>query len=236
MIYYTYNNFKDEEFMILKTLVLIGLLFSTHPSFSASNDNIFRVAPYTLKHTNGNLLLNFQTNEDQRLIIEDNGQRKYAFIYKRNEQYKVELKSVPCGEIKEFKILDATTENVLYQNTQPPAPCNGLTASEPFVFGFISDTQQFLERHVDIAKIIAHQNSIEPMQFLINGGDVVQEGDQESDWINYFIGGKSYLMDIPQIAAIGNHDYRGSKGNKIPEYFQQFMRWEGSDKTGNLFF
>lgn len=59
--------------MILKTLVLIAVLFSTHPTFSASLDNIFRVAPYTLKHTNGHLLLNFQTNDDQSLIIEDNG-------------------------------------------------------------------------------------------------------------------------------------------------------------------
>ncbi|RPJ71841.1 MAG: hypothetical protein EHM20_14295, partial [Alphaproteobacteria bacterium] len=40
----------------------------------------------------------------------------------------------------------------------------------------------------------------------------------------------------PQIAAIGNHDYRGGNGALIPKYFKQFMRWDGADKYGNLFF
>ncbi|MFA6237523.1 MAG: metallophosphoesterase [Bacteriovorax sp.] len=222
--------------MILKSLVLASLLFTTSLTYSSTED-IFRVAPYTLKHTNGHLLLNFQTKADLGLVIEDNGQSKYAFNYKKNEHYKVELSTVPCGSVKEFKILTAETRSVVYKNTQPASPCPSSVSGDEFVFGFISDTQQYTERHADIAKIIAHHNSIEPMQFLINGGDVVQNGDkQEQEWIDYFVGGKSYLMDIPQIAAIGNHDYRGAGSAIIPKYFKQFMRWEGADKFGNLFF
>ncbi len=226
--------------MILKTFVLTCLLFASPLSFSsspnASTEEVFRVAPYMLKHTNGNLLLNFQTFKDQSLIIDDNGQIKRGFAYAKNEQYKIELSPAACDSIKEVKILDANSKDVLYKNTLPPAPCNSMLGNEAFTFGFISDTQQYKDRHEDIAKIIAYQNSIDPLQFLINGGDVVQTGAAEQDWIDYFLGGKSYLMDIPQIAAIGNHDYRGNDGRLIPKYFQQFMRWNGANKYGNLFF
>lgn len=214
------------------TSLLLALSFST----LAFSEDIFRVAPYMLRHTNGHILLNFQTNSDQSFTIEDNGEIKRSFTYKKNQQYKLELSSVACGQTKEIKIKSATTKEVFYQNTLPPAPCKKLTEETPFVFGFISDTQQFRDRHEDIAKTIATQHSIEPLQFLINGGDVVQTGNLEQDWIDYFLGGKLYLMSIPQIAAIGNHDYRGNDGSLIPKYFQQFMRWNGSDKFGNLFF
>lgn len=224
-----------KRIMILKTLVLSCLLFSATQANSATED-IFRVAPYTLKHTNGNLLLNFQTFQDQALIIDDDGEERVFFTYNKNEHYKIQLNATPCGQSKDIKIIDRASRELLYRNTQPPAPCPGKFTENQFIFGFISDTQQYKERHEDIAKIIAHHHSIEPLQFLINGGDVVQTGDVEQDWINYFLGGKAYLMDIPQIAAIGNHDYRGNKGSHIPKYFQQFMRWQGADKSGNLFF
>lgn len=221
--------------MFLKPFVLTCLLFLSAPSFSGLNDT-FRIAPYTLKHTNGHLLLNFQTNKDQSLIIDDNGEKKLAINYKKNEQYKIELRPVPCGLTKEFRILDGASMDILYQNKQPPAPCSQSVNGDEFVFGFISDTQEFKVRHEQIAETIAYHHAVEPLQFLINGGDVVQEGGIEQDWIDFFLGGKLYLMDIPQIAAIGNHDYRGAEGAIIPKFFNQFMRWEGADKDGNLFF
>jgi predicted phosphodiesterase len=229
--------FKEEAIMILKTFVLANLLFSSSLALANSaSDSFFRVAPYTLKHTNGSLVLNFQTSNDQSLIIDDNGESRFGFVYKKSHHYKVELKKVACGSSKEIRILDANTQDVQYKTILPPAPCQNFEGPDDFVFGFISDTQQNLDRHEDIAKTIAYHHSILPLQFLINGGDVVQEGAQEQDWINYFKGGKAYLMDIPQIAAIGNHDYRGTKDNVMPKYFQQFMRWNGSDQSGNLFF
>ncbi|MGZ3787234.1 MAG: metallophosphoesterase family protein [Bacteriovorax sp.] len=221
--------------MILKTFVFTLLFFISVHSFAFTED-VFKVAPYTLKHTNNHLILNFQTNQDINLIIRDNGENKVYFNYKKNQLYKVELGSVPCGSTEEIEILETQSKEVLYKNTLPPVPCHSLINNAPFVFGFISDTQEFKERHEDIARIIAHHHAIEPLQFLINGGDVVQTGSAEQDWIDYFLGGKLYLMDIPQIAAIGNHDYRGSKGELVPKLFQQFMRWAGSDQYGNLFF
>jgi predicted phosphodiesterase len=202
----------------------------------SSNDSVFRVSPYTLKHTNGNLILNFQTLIDKNLIIEDNGEKKYTLLFNKAEHYQIELKKTNCGFFKEIKISDASTGDVLYKTILPPAPCHTIANDNNFVFGFISDTQIHKDRHEVISKIIAHHHSVEPLQFLINGGDVVEEGTIEQDWLNYFSTGKVYLLDIPQIAALGNHDYHLSPGKVMPKYFQQFMRWKNSDKSGNLFF
>ena len=221
--------------MILKTFVLTGFLITISQAFSADGD-IFRVAPYTLKHTNGHLLLNFQLKENLDLAISDNGKNLESTSYKKNKQHQIELNDVPCGSVRDLEIRSSKNLDVLYKNTWPAIPCTTIDSSDTFTFGFISDTQQFTERHEAIAHVIASHHALDPMQFLINGGDVVQEGDDEEAWINYFLSGKSYLSDIPQIAAVGNHDYRGYHGNLTPKLFQQFMRWNGAEKHGTLFY
>jgi predicted phosphodiesterase len=221
--------------MKVRTLVLSGLIAS-FSQIVVSSDAVFRVAPYTLKHTNGNLVLNFQTKVSQELIVEDNGVSIVAKIYKKGTHHQIELTPAECGTKKEVKIIHSTSKSILYRNTWASLPCADSANDESFVFGFISDTQEFRERHEDVAKIIAHHHALEPLQFLINGGDIVQEGSVEQQWINYFLGGKAYLLDIPQIAVIGNHDYKGYQRAVMPKFFQQFMRWNGADAFGNLLY
>ena len=217
--------------MFFKSLTTLVVLFTV---VRIEATELFKIAPYTLKHTNGRLLLNFQLNEDKKLMIEDGQRATKSFEYKKDQHYQTELASEECGGAKDLRIVDALDNTVIFNKTFPQAVCN--TLNSDFSFGFISDTQQFFNRHEAIAKVIAYHNSIEPMQFIINGGDVVQNGQVEEEWIQYFLGGKAYLMDIPQIAAIGNHDYRGNKGTIIPKFFQKYLRWEGSQLNGNLFF
>lgn len=203
---------------------------------SAFADEIFRVAPYTLKHTNGQLILNFQLNTDKSLIIEDGNKSNRANDYKKEQQYKIELGNAECGSAQQVRIIEAITKGVLFNKTFPTNVCPNNKSSGDFVFGFISDSQLNRDKHENVAKVIAHQHSIEPLQFIINGGDIVQDGDHEDQWLEYFKGGEAYLMDIPQIAAVGNHDYRGSKGLETPKLFQKYLRWDGAEKYGNLFF
>lgn len=218
--------------MLLKLcLILLALQFT-----NAFSEDIFKITPYTLKHTNGHLLLNFQLNSDQNLVIEDGNKFLNPIIYKKNEHYKVELNQTDCGLTKELRMKDAVSNKVVYTKSFAQMPCSSNKKDGELVFGFISDTQQYVNRHEEIARIIAHHHSIEPMQFLINGGDIVQNGDRENEWVDYFQGGKSYIMDIPQIAAIGNHDYRGNGGEMLPKYFRKYLRWEGASLDGNLYF
>ncbi len=217
--------------MFLKSIAVVALLLST--GIACASD-LFKVSPYTLKHTNGRLLLNFQLNETKKLQIVDGQRVTKSFEYKKDQHYQTELSSEACGSIKDLRIVDPVNNAVIFSKTFPQSVCAQTNAD--YTFGFISDTQQYTNRHEAISKVIAYHNAQEPMQFLINGGDVVQNGQVESEWIEYFKGGISYLMDIPQIAAIGNHDYRGNKTNVVPEFFQKYLRWENSPTDGNLFF
>lgn len=214
-----------------KLALMMVLTISTTNSFGA---DFFKIAPYALKNTNGHLLLNFQLNQDKKLIIEDGSKIIEGRKYEKDIHYQVELSLPECGVAKDLRIKD-NSEIIFTKNFSQPA-CATTPMQSEYAFGFISDTQQYTDRHAAVAKVIAYHHGLEPLQFIINGGDVVQNGHKEEEWIEYFKGGSAYLMDIPQIAAIGNHDYRGQNLPGLPKYFQKYMRWEGAPANGNLFF
>ncbi|MBY0416103.1 MAG: metallophosphoesterase [Bdellovibrionales bacterium] len=230
-------------------MLLRHLLFATLVSvtltgpFAFAQDlgpDIFRVAPYTLRHTNGHLLLNLQLNTDKNLIIEDDAVHT-SELYRKNQHYQIQLGVNDCGTSKDLRIKDATNNEVIYANSFPAFKCASTSRDEEFTFGFISDTQQYTERHEKVAKVIAYHHALDPLMFLINGGDIVQNGYSENEWLQYFKGGSSYLLDIPQIAAIGNHDYIKGKEKlnfqaEVPPFFQKYLRWDGTASDGNLFF
>ena len=218
--------------MFLKVSLLLALTIGTTKSFG---DDFFKIAPYSLKNINGHLLLNFQLNKDKKLVIEDGAKIISARNYLKDVHYQIELGLADCGIAKDLRIKEG--KEVVYAKSLAQPACATTSAQSEYVFGFISDTQQYTQRHEAVAKVIAHHHSLEPLHFIINGGDVVQNGHKEEEWIEYFKGGKAYLLDIPQIAAIGNHDYRGwSSTTSLPKYFQKYMRWDGSPANGNLFF
>lgn len=217
--------------MFFKSLIAMTLAITIGGVEAA---DLFKVAPYTLKHTNGRLLLNFQLNEDKKLQIIDGQRMARSFDYKKDQHYQTELASEECGGAKDLRIVDAANSAVIFNKTFPQSDCN--SKNSELTFGFISDTQQYSNRHEAVAKVIAYHHALEPMQFIINGGDVVQNGQIEEEWIQYFLGGAAYLMDIPQIAAIGNHDYRGKNSDAFPKFFQKYLRWDGTPDNGNLFF
>lgn len=219
--------------MFFSFILAITLLFASAQSFGS---NLFKVEPYSLKHTNGHLILNFQLNSDKKLIIEDGVKIITSRDYKKENHYQIELSTPECGVTKDLRIKDSKKNEIIFEQSFLQPNCSETPFQKEYYFGFISDTQQFSRRHEAVARVIAHHHSLTPLQFIINGGDIVQNGQKESDWIEYFKGGSGYLLNIPQIAVIGNHDYRGGSALGLPKYFQKFMRWEGSPTNGNLFF
>lgn len=219
--------------MFSKLALMLALTVGAAPSFGAE---LFKIAPYTLKHTNGHLLLNFQLNSDKSMVIEDGSSVIAVRTYKKDQHYQIELGLPECGVAKDLRIIDSKSSAMIFTKNFPQPACVPVASQSEFAFGFISDTQQSSDRHGAVAKVIAHHHALEPLQFIINGGDVVQNGHKEDEWIEYFKGGSAYLLNIPQIAAIGNHDYRGEPNKGLPKYFQKYMRWEGSPANGNLFF
>lgn len=233
---------------LIRIFIFMGILASVH--IADSNAQVsFKIKPYMLMHTNQQLLLNFQLQNDETLSIEDDRSAFLPRLFKKNHQYQVELSKAKCGEEKEIRIFrpnqgpasDANRGTLIFQKKMPKVECankDNLSANseDEFVFGFISDTQEYEDRHNEVARVIAHHHSLSPLQFIVNGGDVVQTGDDEKEWYKYFEGGKAYLMDIPQIAAIGNHDYRGHYKIEMPPLFKKYMRWENADPYGNLYY
>lgn len=219
--------------MFIKSFAAITLALCIQTTHA---QEIFKISPYTLQHTKGHLVLNMTLNEEKNIIIEDGSKVLPKNSFQKGQHYQVDLSPAKCNTTKEIRIKDADTNKILFSKNFEQPTCAANIQETEYAFGFISDTQQDSSRHNAISKIIAYHQSVEPLQFLINGGDIVQNGDIEEEWLQYFKGGADYLMDIPQIAAIGNHDYRGNKNPGMPEYFQKFMRWNGADANGNLFF
>lgn len=219
--------------MFSQIFLAMILLTGATQSFGA---DLFKIAPYSLKKTNGHLLLNFQLNINKNLEIEDGAKIIAKREYLREQHYQIELSIPECGVTKDLRIKDSENNEIIFTKNFSQPSCSTSSDRGDYTFGFISDTQQFADRHVAVAQVIAHHHSLEPLQFIINGGDVVQNGQIEKEWFEYFKGGSAYLLNIPQIAAIGNHDYRGESDKGLPKFFQKYMRWEGSPKNGNLFF
>ncbi len=218
----------------MKNLLIASLMLTTLNSWSSE---LFKISPYTLVHTNNKLILNFELKSDSKLSIHEGESKTKEGQFNKDQLYKIELRSPICEEKIELKIKDNSKNITVFEKKFANLNCKNQIDNEDEVFGFISDTQEFAERHSLVAKVIADHHSKETLQFLVNGGDVVQDGSDINEWYKYFASGTNYLMDIPQIAVIGNHDYRGNGLDlTVPKLFQKFMRWDGSDKFGNMFF
>lgn len=216
-------------------LLLIFLIYSSQVIGST-----FKVKPYTLLKDNGELLLNFELSIKKNLQIDRYTEKSFKRVDQEFEQgqlHKVNLGQVLCQQDTDLRVTDTTTGDEVFFKKIPSIDC-GLKSKggNRFVFGFISDTQEFTERHQKIANVISTHLDSEEFQFILNGGDVVQEGDHQHDWSDFLNVGHTYMKKVPLIAAVGNHDYRNAGKDKLPPLFKKYMRWEDGEELGNLHF
>jgi len=85
--------------MFYKVFLSLTLLIGTAQSFSA---DIFRISPYSLKHTNGHLLLNFHLNNDKNLEIEDGTDLLTVDKYEGHQK----LVALVAAYINEVRLID----------------------------------------------------------------------------------------------------------------------------------
>ena len=95
-----------------------------------------------------------------------------------------------------------------------------------FNFIMMSDTQENNKRHKEMADVIAKKMKGKKISFVLNTGDVVQDGGLEDDWVSFFKAGRSYLSQYPIVAALEITLYkeRGSR-TSIPNNFSRYLRW-----------
>lgn len=215
---------------------IIGLFCLISSNIYAS---IFSIPPYTLQTPDNSVVLRFQLKNSQSLILEQNIGRKSRILFD-GEMAAEKLESllsepIECDETFKLELKEKLTEKILYQKILNGSPCLGSKVHRPIYFGFISDTQQYDDRHKSISNVIEKKITEHDTQFILNTGDIVQEGNQEAEWKQFLSTGNVYMGKVPLIAAIGNHDYRGTKGkNVIPKLFKKYLRWNNSDDQGDM--
>jgi Calcineurin-like phosphoesterase len=76
-------------------------------------------------------------------------------------------------------------------------------------FAFISDTQEDDKAHRLTGQFLRRLLDDHPeIQFLVNGGDIVQNG-REDEWKRYrAVASTLYTNVVPIVPVVGNHDYR----------------------------
>ena len=91
-----------------------------------------------------------------------------------------------------------------------------------FSFGFLGDNRPdatfgFGENYPEImAELAARRPS-----FILNGGDLVEDGGELDEWINFLEWTTDIGADIPYMTAIGNHDDGGPPG--VEDYYFQIF-------------
>jgi predicted phosphodiesterase len=223
---------------------LLSLLALLSTSVLANTPHLsnFKLLPYSLVKENGKIEVKFELEKGSELLLSrrpapgKNGQRaSIQKFYPAGELQSFEIPAPNCGDEELLDFISSNEKNPSYSLRLAATNCDSFETEKPFIFGFISDTQQYDERHKSIAHVIeAHQKKT-PLQFIVNTGDIVQNGDDLKEWYQVLSTGNSYLKNAPLIAAIGNHDYRGEDAkNELPVYFKKFLRWEEQKGIGNL--
>ncbi|PIP95941.1 MAG: hypothetical protein COW00_01750 [Bdellovibrio sp. CG12_big_fil_rev_8_21_14_0_65_39_13] len=215
---------------------ILGLLCLLPQFLFASS---FSIPPYTLQTPDQSVILKFQLKASQELILEQNIGRKSRILFdgpmSAEKLETLTSEPIQCDQTFKLELKEKITDKILYQKVLNGSPCLGSKVNRPLYFGFISDTQQYNDRHLSIAQVIEKKIQEKDVQFILNTGDIVQEGDQDNEWKQFLSTGNIYMGKVPLIAAIGNHDYRGTKGkNVIPKLFKKYLRWNQSDDQGDM--
>lgn len=114
---------------------------------------------------------------------------------------------------------DGQTAEGSFRTAAPPA--------QPFRFAAYGDDRTQLDKH---AAVLARMRPFQP-DFVIQTGDLVQDGTVEAQWTDFFRVAADLLREAPYLPALGNHERSGAP------YFHYFdVPREYSFDYGNAHF
>jgi predicted phosphodiesterase len=215
-----------------KGLCLLLILLFSAPSIAIPHSrDSFSISPYLLKKTHDQVHLKFQisdqTTEELSFINSLDGQEIKT---NRNQLTTLSLEKQTCSKAQTMSLLNDKKIPVFTLNI-PPFPCD---PEKDVHFIFISDTQKHPQRHHKMAELLSKRIKKRPMSFIINGGDIVQDGSVESKWKNFLKASTPYSQKIPIVPVLGNHDYWGHDDNlsNAPLFFKKYLMTKNDNKDG----
>ena len=205
------------------TFLFLTYLFS---SFAFSNQQTFFIAPYLLKKAHNQTQLRFQIEGNASFINSlDNEEVKAT----EKVLTSIPLQKQSCDEPQKMNLLNTGKES-LFEVDLPPYSCD---PEIPIQFAFISDTQKYPNAHNKMAQLLFNRVQNDPISFIVNGGDIVQDGSVESKWQNFLKASIPYSQSIPIVPVLGNHDYWGHSGEeKVPLFFKKYLMTEDDQSDG----
>ena len=76
----------------------------------------------------------------------------------------------------------------------------------PLTFVYFGDAQQGIRSHWSRVIRAAYEKAPDA-DFMLHAGDLVQQGDKDTDWAEWFDGGDYLHARIPTVPVVGNHEY-----------------------------
>ena len=221
----------------INPLIAFMSIFPLHSLSETLDSDSFKILPYLIKKSHHQVHLRFQTKSSQKIYFKRDTSNLSKIKTQSEGLTTLPTSNQKCGLPLRLSLND-DKNNTLYERTLKPFPCN---PSEAFSFAFISDTQKNPEKHNKMAKLLLERIKDRPIGFIINGGDIVQDGSVEEKWTSFLDASLPYSQLFPIVPILGNHDYwgydRADKADDIdskftPTLFNKYLGLEEDNKHG----
>jgi len=222
---------------IVNPLIIFVSIFPLLSLSATLESDSFKVLPYLIKKSPHQVHLRFQPKVSNLIFFKNDNSNSMEITTNEEELTTLASSHQKCDQSIKLSLND-NKDNPLYKRTLSPYPCN---PEKPFSFAFISDTQKNPEKHNKMAKILLNQIKDRPINFIINGGDIVQDGSSEERWTSFLNASTPYSQIFPIVPILGNHDYWGHKSVEdiddteatfTPKLFNKYLGLENDNKFG----
>ncbi len=191
--------------------------FDLKLEFANYSVNVFRKKPIVLyPGVNSEMLLAWQLNQTEVCQLDWGMDTNYSDgSYTSNEygssnQHKYQITNLLPGTKYYYRI---SCNGSVFENSFISGKNDSDTSFSFYAYG---DTRSQPNKHDDVALQILNQilNDPDSQTFIVNSGDLVANGDIETDWDNQFFAQQytnitEMVSRLPFLSAVGNHEGNG---------------------------
>jgi len=173
-------------------LIVIISLYSVSQVVAQTDEKI-AFGPYIQQMNMKDAVISWSTLDGEVIVTDENGKKDTIRNYK---QHKVQLAGLEPNKKYTYDVLnDGTDEGKGTLMTYPEK-------TVPFNFVAIGDTRSRNNVH---KKIIAQVQKLNP-KFIVNSGDLVENGLSMGDWESFFEVNEDFMRNTPYYPVLGNHE------------------------------